>query len=406
MQDLVFQPLGMKSTFVAPNVSRYYDGQAMTYLTGENNRLPTILNIPFLTSGEGSMITTMRDMIKWLRHLGKDHRSSQSLFARLTQPFELANGTTAYYRRGIRAREHRGFIGWGHAGGSGTAYIFWPEIDLIVVNFTNHLGVVAPSSGGFSKSDMSIWITEAFLDTTPELRSVVTTGKRAQVEPETMPLSSGDVERLNGIFVEPENGYVLSSKPGDGAAGGTARLAYEFLGAETLIEKVSRGGYTTPLFYWSLRLSIEIAECGGCRNPGLLVRHADWRTPRRFVRVTPLEQASVPAGEYTGIYYSKLLGVSYTVTRAGRGLELSVAAGVTATQVLQMTPLMTDVFRARSHDPKDKDPNHAQLDKPFTPVPFGLGTVSVKFTRDSSGRVSGMRISVNRVRNLEFEKIH
>ena len=56
-----------------------------------------------------------------------------------------------------------------------------------------------------------------------------------------------------------------------------------------------------------------------------------------------------------------------------------------------LTPLAPDVFRARSDDREFKDL-------------FALGTVSVKFLRGARGRVHGMRLSVDRVRNLDFEK--
>jgi hypothetical protein len=375
MQDLVFRPLGMESSFVAPNINRYYDGQAATYLTEEQGEIPTLLYVPFPAYGDGSMISTMRDLLKWLEHLRKDYRSPRSLFARMTAPFELSDGSTAFYRRGISVREHRGLVGWGHGGFTGTDYVFWPDLDLIVANFSNNLGVV-------SKSEMSIQITEAFLQDEPGLVGAAGGGSSP------LPLTREDVELLSGIFVEPENGYVLeSSVPG---ASRPESMRYEFLGSETRVRKVAQGRFETPATYWPLRISIEAAPCRDCRRQDLMVRHADWPAPRRFVRVTPLDPARVPASDYVGHFRSGQLGVCYSVARAAQGLDLLVAAGVAATQVLHLTPLAPDVFRARSDDPEFKDL-------------FALGTVSVKFLR-GGGRVRGMRLSVDRVRDLEFEK--
>ena len=122
------------------------------------------------------------------------------------------------------------------------------------------------------------------------------------------------------------------------------------------------------------------------------MRHADWSAPRRFIRAKRIDPAALRTGEYEGVYYCKTLRIHYTVTRSNGGLDILVAAGVQASQVLHTEPLLEDVFRARSED------------REFADL-FALGTVSVKFGRDREGRVTGMRISMDRVRNLEFEKV-
>jgi D-aminopeptidase len=369
MQDLVFQPLGMKSSFVAPDINRYYENQAPTYVSEKGEREPNLFAIGFQASGDGSMISTMRDLVQWLQHLRKDHASSKSLFARMTAPFKLGDGSTAYYRRGISVRQHRGLVGWGHGGFTGTDYIFWPEIDLVVANFTNSLGTV-------SKSEKSIQLTDAFLAENPGLAP----GGASKIDPAALPLSREDVELLTGTFVDPETGYVLASG-GPDPSGGSFR--FELLGSDTRLAKVSERRFETPPSFWALRLSVEPA------GRDLRVRHGDWPEGRPFVRA----ETNVPfsAADYVGHYRSDQLGICYTVARSAKGLELLVAAGLTAAQTLHMKPLARDVFRAHSDD--SRATNY-----------FALGTVSVKFGRDGGGRVRGMRLSVNHVRDVEFQR--
>jgi len=369
MQELVFRPLGMRSSFVAPDINRYYENQAPTYVSEEGEREPNLFAIGFQASGDGSMISTMRDLVQWLQHLRKDHQNPKSLFARMTAPFKLTDGSTAYYRRGISVRQHRGLVGWGHGGFTGTDYIFWPEIDLVVANCTNSLGVV-------SKSEKSIQLTDAFLAEDSSLAA----GRASQLDPAALPLSPGDAELLTGTFADPETGYVLESG-GPEPAGGLFR--YRFLGSETRVAKLSERLYETPPSFWGLRLSLEP------RESDLLVGHADWPARRRFARV----RAGAPftAADYPGHYRSEQLGICYTVTRSSKGLDLAVAAGVTAAQLLPMTHLAGDVFRA---DSRDRTATNY----------FALGTVSLKFLRDGGGRVRGMRLSTNQVRDVDFER--
>ena len=62
------------------------------------------------------------------------------MFDRLKGPTRLANGTDLAYGFGLGEERHRGLRGWGHGGATGTHWAFYPEIDLIVAVFTNHLG--------------------------------------------------------------------------------------------------------------------------------------------------------------------------------------------------------------------------------------------------------------------------
>lgn len=380
LDDLIFDPLGMDATLAAPDFQRSRKGQAPTYVADHGDVPPLVLGLPIPSSGDGSIITTMRDMVKWLKHLHASYQEDWSVFQRMTEPFVLGDGTPAYYRRGIRARVHRGLIGWGHGGFTGTYYVFWPDIDLIVANFTNYLGEI-------SAANMSLRITDAFLEVEPSVGPVTGRQSTAEATPRTTPLSAQDTDMLSGTFVEPERGYVLRSRRrGD-------RLVHNFLGRVTRLERESAGHYRSPAFLWQLRLEVRLADCAGCDQPDLLVGNADWPEARRFVRVAPSDASGFRAEEYVGHYYSQALGVHYTVERGNGDLTLRVGAGVQASQILHLQPLLRDVFAARSRDPEFFDL-------------FGLGVLSIKFARDPAGQVAGMRISTDRVRDLVFVRVH
>ncbi len=384
MATLVFRPLGMTSTLADPSLHHFYDHQAPTYVGGSDDPAPPLVNVPFHTSGDGSVITTMRDFIPWLLELRRDHDRPGSLFERMTRPFALGDGMSAAYRRGIAVFLHRGLIGWAHGGFTGTHYVFYPELDLIVANFTNQLGALAPIP-------VDQAVTDLFLASQGYPSGDVSRAL-AQVEPATGPVPVSDARALSGVFVEPRSGYVLATDPTSAGAGERPFLRYDFLGTEVRVAKAAEGRFVTPALQRGARLAITLVPCGGCSEPDLDVRQAGWPASRRFHRVVPGKLRPAPARDYLGVYHLAALDAYYTVAEEKGGLVLKIAAGVQASQVLPLTPLGPDLFRGLSAD-------GGQFDL------YALGTVSVKFVRGRSGRVSGMRFSVDRVRDLDLLKI-
>src|SRR5262249_32922339 len=183
MRTLVFQPLGMSASLADPSMAHFYDGQAPTYVGPASDSAPPLVDVPFQTSGDGSVITTMRDLVQWLQLLRADHDQPSSLFQRMTAPFRLADSTAATYRRGIASLPHRGLIGWAHGGFTGTFYVFWPEVDLIVAVFANQLGAV-------SSTELALAITDRVLESEGRPRTGSVSDAASRVEPRTGPLSA------------------------------------------------------------------------------------------------------------------------------------------------------------------------------------------------------------------------
>jgi CubicO group peptidase (beta-lactamase class C family) len=388
IRDVVFAPLGMTASLADPSLHHFYDGQAPTYLGEPTDSAPPLVNVPFHTSGDGSVITTMRDLVRWLQFLRADSDKAGSFFQRMTKPFRLGDGVEATYRRGIASLAHRGMIGWTHGGFTGTSYIYWPEIDLIVAVFANQLGALAPARVGVA-------ITDLFLESEGRpTTGTVSEAAASGVEPKTGPLSPVDLARLSGIFVERDAGYVLASEPlvPRETGAGAAALRYNFLGTEIGVAKAAPERFVTPALDRGLRLEVKPVSCNGCPSPDLDVRQGGWPTPRRFARVKAADTTGVRLDHYLGHYFLDPFQIHYTVKRGDRGLTLEIGAGVQTSQILHLRPLGRDVFWARSDDPEQFDL-------------FGLGRVSVKFRRDAGGRVTGLRFTTDRVRDLELVKV-
>ncbi len=376
MQELVFGPLKMSSTLVDPDMSRVFERQATTYSEDGSADSARALRIPFGVSGDGATLTTMRDMTRWLRSLRTG--PGKALFERMIAPVEVADGLglPAGYRRGIYQIEwptpEGGRVGWGHSGATGTSYIVWPDHDLAVAHFSNNSQIPTQRFCQLA--------TNAVLELRPEI-----TAPARDVAQFPWP-SVKDVEMFSGTFVEPEHGYVITSEPWD------KTVFHYFLGASVMPARVADGQYQPWPQYSESRVLVKTADCDGCSQPDLLMQHADWPEPRRFVRVREGQTPSVRATDYTGHYYSKVLGVHYTIDASGQDLVLRIGPGIQAAQVLSLKPLLADIFWA----PTGESQMINFLD---------FGFLSIRFLRDAEGAVDRMVVSIDKVRDLVFDKV-
>ncbi len=380
MQELVFGPLKMDATLADPDMNRVFSGQATTYSEDGSAASARALRVPFGVSGDGAILTSMRDMTLWLRSLRDG--PGKALFERMIAPVEVTDGLglEVRYRRGIYKIEWPtptgGRIGWGHVGATGTGYVVWPDHDLAVAHFSNNSQVP------------TLRFCQLATNAVLELRPEITAAPRDV--PQFPWPSTKDVEMFLGTFVEPQHGYVITSEPWDKS------LFHYFLGASVMPARVADGHYQPWPRYSESRVVVTTAECGGCSRPDLLVRHADWPEPRRFVRIREDEPPpSVRAADYTGHYTSQVLGVHYTIVAPEAGgdeLVLRIGPGIQAAQELSLKPLMTDYFWA----PTGESQVINFLD---------FGFLSIRFLRDAEGAVDRMIVSIDKVRDLLFEKV-
>lgn len=251
-------------------------------------------------------------------------------------------------------------------------WVFYPKVDLMFVFFINNMDVVS-----LSRSVRAI--TDAFLES--DLSPDTSIRSSSQEYQKPAPLARDDIERLDGLFVDPESGYYLESLPADG------RMRHNFIGQTIALEKTGECEYRTV---GEVPVTARIADCAFGEQSDLLVDWGDWPAPRRFVRVGTVEANVVPA-DYVGDYYSTPLRSHWTVERGSDGLTLRIGAGVEASQRFELRALLPDIFTATSVTTEIYDL-------------LALPTLAVRFERDAEGRVGRMHVSVEKVQGLEFER--
>lgn len=117
LQSRIFTPLGMHDTASVPSDLELHRGMATLHLPQ-----PPGWNRGIFPSeevlGEGAIISTLDDMLRWLAHLrGNKTVGSEATWAQMTTPARLNNGCVIPYALGLMRHDYRGVEVIQHAGG-------------------------------------------------------------------------------------------------------------------------------------------------------------------------------------------------------------------------------------------------------------------------------------------------
>ncbi len=379
LRELIFAPLGMDRTLAPPDIAQVHDRQGTTYLYAGEGVTPFRFEFPFQTSGDGSLLTTFGDFLRWPMHLREGFEAGTSMFDRLKGPTHLANGAELAYGFGLAEERYRGLRGWGHGGATGTHWAFYPEIDLIVAAFTNYLGALSASA-------LQAQMVDAFL------ASDLGSNFRVPGEMGPAPLTLEQQQLLAGTFVDPESGDYLRSRGQPGS------LIHRFSGAPAPLLDLGDCIFRTVRNVHIPPIEVVALDCDSTPPAELHVHWSAWGSPRRFVRVPADDAGSStalpgthPPDDYVGPYFSDQLRVHWHVEREEDRLTLRIGAGVQTGQTFDLVATAPDAFIAEPNRP-------AMLDL------LALPPIAVKFRRDSDGRVSTLHAATDRVRGLRFTR--
>lgn len=115
-EDRLFGPIGMTSSGLMRCDSDMEPGVAMTHTPLPDGRCQRGY-MPFPMGGEGGAVSTLDDMLAWLRHLDAPHAFSADVVGRMDAPVPLASGFVPNFRRGLMHASYRGVEMIFHDGG-------------------------------------------------------------------------------------------------------------------------------------------------------------------------------------------------------------------------------------------------------------------------------------------------
>jgi CubicO group peptidase (beta-lactamase class C family) len=385
LKKLLFDPLGMSFSSAPPDYWFVQDNQAQTYLTIPDSVLPPMtFDIHLPVSGDGGVRTTMNDFVRWLLYMREGIEEGDSRWQRLDQIVHLADGSESFYRLGVYRFEHRGLQGLAHGGFTGTEYVFFPEIDLIMAYFHNDLGTL--DRIGLARTLIDAFLMSDEYDQS-ELARHSDWEKQAGAGPEPVPVPGA--KRIAGHYVYPQDGLilVLNETPSGGL-----RVSYKGSGGYGLSSKDGTLLKTTRRL-GAPAIEIKLKSEEDSPSSGVYAREIYWDEARLFKRVRPMDAYEKAALDIEGFYYSKALDVFYSVRFEDSRYMLRIGSGAGPAQKFRLIRLLDDVYEVRA------------VGASFYDVALGLGRFGVKFDLMEDNHVTGFRIITDRVQNLNFQKV-
>lgn len=359
MQRELFEPLGMARSRLTPWMGECVEGKARGYETGSDGRFRTSF-MRMELDGNGGVDSTVNDMLKWLanyredRHFGPDYR------ARMEAENRLNDGRLVDYRLGIEVKDYRGFQVVRHAGGMPgylCDFVYFPEPDLGIVLFAN---VLDPDILALPDRVADTLLESEF----PRARSSMMVDARAS-----------DASGLPGVYADFGKGLVVELVERDGS------LVCYWLGDLNPLHE--RNGW---LHSGKSTLAVRAENDGlefrtGCEPSRRLQRVAGPGTFR-----AP-DDSEVDLSEYEGRYLQPELEEIHVISRTENGLTVSLPSPVRRLVWNDLICIRGDLFVARV----DGEPS--------------CTNVTIRFLRDASNEISGLSYSINRCRDIVFQRI-
>lgn len=148
LKQRIFEPLAMLDTLSVPSDFEIHRGVATMHVAQPDGSYRRGIFPSEEIKGEGAIISTVNDMLRWLAHLRGPHTvGSEASWKKMLAPARLNNGMLSTYSLGLLLEKYRG-VGVIHHGGTvigGTCQMLTvPEHALDIVILSNGAPVSVP----------------------------------------------------------------------------------------------------------------------------------------------------------------------------------------------------------------------------------------------------------------------
>ncbi len=371
MAQEIFQPLAMNRTALVPWMNRVTMHKARGYNLDEQGEY-VAGHMMMELCGDGGIDSTITDMLKWLNNYRDDRHFGPDFRQRLEAESRLNDGRLLKYRLGIEASDYRGADKVNHAGGMPgylCDFAWFPEQDLGIVLFTNLMDA------------MMLMLPDKVVDI------VLADQLIESAETTFVSASREDIAPLLGVYGNLETGQLIELTQLED------KLVCFMLGELNLM--LERDGLlqsAKSLIALDLAAALESNLDGddsssrptlnlilGCQPPIPLTPLDD---PRQSPADLPTDAVS-----FAGLYHDPVTDVRHKVQLQDGQLKVSLAAPMLDLMWQVLTPLGGDMFTAMI----DSEPS--------------CTNVIARFLRNAQGRVTQLDYSLNRCRNVIFNKI-
>ena len=366
----IFEPMGMFATESAPDDFDLYPGLATLHVAKPGGGWRRGIFPTEEVRGEGGMISTVGDMLRWLEYLRKGNVALLNDDSRkqLMRPALFNDGTSTQYALGLMVHPYRGVDVVHHGGGviGGTCQMLTvPAHELDIVIITNG-AAVSPIESAYKIIDLLLGDTLA---------------------PAVEMAKAADYAVLIGTQYHASGSGMLIGFAEPAEASKKEQLGLSLLGnpaaplrrcgdrLELPIETMALGPY-----------SVTLAPLTADDAPPDSIELKDGASSERFERLaaTPPSAAKV-AADLGGNYFSAEADASGTLALdADTKLEMRMQGRV-GSIIYEVQPLSSDVLRLQAKDPT-------------------LPLILIASIDRKNGKAAGMRLSSGRTRGLRFTR--
>jgi D-aminopeptidase len=310
LRERIFVPIGMQDTLLRRTDTGFVSNSATLHASGPGGGFEKS-GLGAELAGEGGMVSTADDMLRWLAHMDAPRVGSAATWQVLRTPQILSNGTSTGYGLGLISSRYRGVETISHEGGviGGSAeMIKVPAARLDVVVLVNRQDV--------SATQLANGILDACL---PDLHSG---GWRDAV--------------VGGVFRSPATGRVVRFSARDG------QQIASIDGVDMLVESDEDGMFWQPASWRNGNVTLRIA---GDRASPRVIQLSDFGNLDELLPARP-----AGAHRIAGRYRSQTSGVEMVIEESGAGVSLT-AIGRFGSVQYRCEPLAEHIWQARYNGP-------------------------------------------------------
>jgi CubicO group peptidase (beta-lactamase class C family) len=323
MRTCIFEPVGMHDTLLRRLDSDFLPNSATMHMsTAAEGFDKSYLGGP--TAGEGGIVSTVDDMLRWLAHMDAPRVGRESTWEIMKAPQVLANGVSTGYGLGLMIDQYCGIETVSHGGGglgSNSQMIKVPAAGLDVAIMVNRHDV--------SGTQLADKILDACLPGTAPINDVV---RRPFV---------------TGTFRSPTSGRVIrlsSSSPpyvGDREAQQIASID----GADLPFEPKEDGTLRPAGIVHYMKLAVKLV--GDPETPAS-IQFSDFGDLDELVAVRPAEKVEV--GAIAGRYRSESTGTEASIAETEDGPRLNTL-GRFGSAEFALNCLAAGIWQAKTRGP-------------------------------------------------------
>jgi CubicO group peptidase (beta-lactamase class C family) len=349
----LFQPLGMKHTFVCDDPTALVVNRACSYQRDSKGNYRRVVS-QLAAQGSSSLFVSAEDMGQWLLNFESGRVGGKSAIDLMRQPGRLNNGRNVDYGFGLGLADYHGSPMLTH-GGAWAGY----RSDVIWLPNQHFAVAILANTSGMEPHGLALKIADLYVNPPPDKPSaapIVKPHVAVKADP-------GSWEPFLGTYrLGP--GWMLTITRGGNQLWARATREDRFK--------------MTPMSDTNFFVEAYGAAVAFVRNDSGTVTNLLYRGINA-PKLNPADLAPTPArlAEYVGDYWSEELRIANRVELHDGKLAFHERTG----NWLYFLPIDRDLFEAES------------------------AGISLEFMRNPAGEVTGVLVSAGRVRHLRYQRV-